>query len=97
MTAAELAEALHVPPNRIYQIIKGTRAMTADTALRLQHTVEGLSVIAISYYVLELMAYLTTPLAEAWHLPKVWMMAGSVPVVLLLVWLGIRRLKARLR
>src|ERR1700722_6930419 len=35
MTAAELAAALHVPPNRIYQIIKGTRAMTADTALRL--------------------------------------------------------------
>ena len=35
MTAAELAVALHVPPNRIYQIIKGTRAMTADTALRL--------------------------------------------------------------
>jgi hypothetical protein len=69
----------------------------ADTALRLQHTVEGLSVIAISYYVLELMAYLTSPLAEAWNLPKVWMRAGSVPVVLLLVWAGIRRLKARLR
>jgi uncharacterized membrane-anchored protein len=69
----------------------------ADTALRLQHTVEGLSVIAISYYVLELMAYLTAPLAEAWHLPKVSMMAGSVPVVLLLVWVGIRRLKARLQ
>ena len=29
MTPAELARALHVPPNRIYQIIKGTRAMTA--------------------------------------------------------------------
>jgi antitoxin HigA-1 len=35
MTPTELALALHVPPNRIYQIIKGTRAMTADTALRL--------------------------------------------------------------
>lgn len=35
MTPAALATALHVPPNRIYQIIKGTRAMTADTALRL--------------------------------------------------------------
>jgi antitoxin HigA-1 len=35
MTATQLAEELHVPPNRIYQIIKGTRAMTADTALRL--------------------------------------------------------------
>ena len=69
----------------------------ADMALRLQHTVEGLSVIAISYYVLELMAYLTAPLAEAQHFPKVWIMAGAVPVVLLLVWAGIRRLRARVR
>jgi len=35
MTAAGLAAALHVPPNRIYQILGGKRAMTADTALRL--------------------------------------------------------------
>jgi addiction module HigA family antidote len=35
ITPTELAMALHVPPNRIYQIIKGKRAMTADTALRL--------------------------------------------------------------
>ena len=66
----------------------------ADTSLRLQHTVEGLSVIAISYYVLQLMAYLTAPLSEVWHLPKVWLMAGSVPVVLVLVWVGIRWLKS---
>ena len=35
MTPAELAHALHVPPNRIYQLLNGKRAMTADTALRL--------------------------------------------------------------
>ena len=35
ISAAELAQALHVPPNRIYQILNGKRAMTADTALRL--------------------------------------------------------------
>jgi|ERR1700733_12108725 antitoxin HigA-1 len=35
MTPTELATVLHVPPNRIYLIIKGTRSMTADTALRL--------------------------------------------------------------
>ena len=33
---AELARELHVPSNRIYQIIAGKRAMTADTALRLE-------------------------------------------------------------
>ena len=35
INANELAHALHVPPNRIYQILSGKRAMTADTALRL--------------------------------------------------------------
>lgn len=35
ITASELATALHVPPNRIYQLISGKRALTADTALRL--------------------------------------------------------------
>jgi len=36
MTAAELARALHAPSNRLYQLIAGKRAMTADTALRLE-------------------------------------------------------------
>ena len=32
----ELARELHVPPNRISQLIAKKRAMTADTALRLE-------------------------------------------------------------
>ena len=35
ISAAELARILHVPTNRITQIVKGQRAVTADTALRL--------------------------------------------------------------
>lgn len=35
MSAASLARELHVPTNRITQIINGTRAISADTALRL--------------------------------------------------------------
>ena len=35
MSAAELARILHVPTNRITQILGGKRAITADTALRL--------------------------------------------------------------
>ena len=35
MSAAELARLLHVPTNRITQILAGRRAITADTALRL--------------------------------------------------------------
>lgn len=37
MSAAELARTLHVPTNRITQILAGKRAVTADTALRLGH------------------------------------------------------------
>jgi len=66
----------------------------ADTALRLQHTVEGLSVVAISYYALGLLSYVFVPLGEALHLPKAWVMAAAVPLVLLLVWRGLRRLRA---
>jgi len=35
MTAAEMAQRIGVPKNRLYQIVSGKRAMTADTALRL--------------------------------------------------------------
>src|SRR5437762_1841456 len=35
ISAAELARILHVPTNRITQILKGKRALTADTAIRL--------------------------------------------------------------
>ena len=36
MTGAELASYLHVPANRLYQLMAGKRSMTADTALRLE-------------------------------------------------------------
>ena len=37
VTPTELARQLHVPHNRITQIIQGKRAITGDTALRLGH------------------------------------------------------------
>ena len=40
MSAAELARTLHVPTNRITQILNGQRAITADTALRLGQWLE---------------------------------------------------------
>jgi addiction module HigA family antidote len=35
LPAKMLAEVIEVPPNRPYQLLAGTRSMTADTALRL--------------------------------------------------------------
>ena len=37
LSASELARRLHVPPNRVTAILKGRRAITGDTALRLGH------------------------------------------------------------
>lgn len=65
----------------------------ADLALRLQHTVEGLSVVAISYYAVSLAAYVAYPLTEAAHVSKGMAMAVLTPVVMLVVWLGLRRLR----
>jgi addiction module HigA family antidote len=37
MSAAELARQINVPANRITQILKGERDITADTAMRFGH------------------------------------------------------------
>ncbi|NBP72297.1 MAG: DUF3422 family protein [Alphaproteobacteria bacterium] len=64
----------------------------ADLQLRLQQTVEGLSVVAISYYAVSLALYLLGPVEKIFHIEKYWIAAGVTPVVLLLVWLGLRRI-----
>ncbi len=68
----------------------------ADLALRLQHTVEGLSVVAISYYAVSLAAYLAAPLAKAAEISKEALTAALVLPVVGLVWLMIRRIRTRL-
>ena len=37
VTATELSRQINVPPNRVTQIVRGRRAITGDTALRLGH------------------------------------------------------------
>jgi uncharacterized membrane-anchored protein len=68
----------------------------ADLALRLQHTVEGLSVVAISYYAVSLAAYLAAPLAHAVGIAKEGLLALLVLPVIGLVWLMIRRIRNHL-
>ncbi|WP_066482743.1 MULTISPECIES: DUF3422 family protein [unclassified Sphingomonas] len=62
--------------------------------LRLQQAVEGLSVVAISYYLIALLAYVIYPLTGEKTKPLV--MAGLVPIVMLFVWWSARRLRAHL-
>ncbi|MEK0162965.1 DUF3422 domain-containing protein [Phaeobacter sp. JH20_36] len=68
----------------------------ADMALRLQHTVEGLSVVAISYYAVSLASYALYPLAAVLDLSKGMMTAALTLPVVLLVWLAVRQIRKRL-
>ena len=64
---------------------------------RLQETVEGLSIAAISYYAVGLLSYLFSgfPLKQ-WGLEKNVLLACSIPVVLVTIWAVTRRIKHRL-
>jgi uncharacterized membrane-anchored protein len=68
----------------------------ADLALRLQHTVEGLSVVAISYYAVSLASYALYPLGAALGLSKGMLSALVTVPVVALVWLSVRRIRKRL-
>ena len=68
----------------------------ADQALRLQRTVEGLSVVAISYYAVNLSAYAVYPLSEPLQISHGMTMAILTPLVILAVWLAVRRIRNHL-
>ncbi len=68
----------------------------ADMALRLQHTVEGLSVVAISYYAVSLAGYLLYPLAGTVGISKGMLTAGVTVPVILGVWWAVRRIRNRM-
>ena len=64
---------------------------------RLQETVEGLSVAAISYYMVGLLSYMLSGLPlEEWHMEKKTVIAFLVPVVLGGTWWLTQRIKHRL-
>ena len=65
----------------------------ADLQLRLQKTVEGLSVVAISYYAVNLATYLAYPVTEPLGISKGMSTALLTPVVVLAVWLMIRQIR----
>ena len=68
----------------------------ADQQLRLQKTVEGLSVVAISYYAVSLALYILGPLEKTMGISKAYIAAGVTPIVLLCVWWMIRRIHRRM-
>ena len=69
----------------------------ARQQLRLQETVEGLSVVAISYYLIGIVTKLIDGLGEYVHgIDTKLLSLISIPVVVLVVWSGVRRLRHRI-
>ncbi len=68
----------------------------ADLQLRLQKTVEGLSVVAISYYAVNLVLYVVGPLEKEFGISKVAMAAIATPLVLLGVWYLVNRIRKKM-
>jgi len=67
-------------------------------SLRLQQTVEGLSVAAITYYGAGLVGYLSKPLTSVWpSLNPDWVVAAAIPVLAYVVWRGVGRIRRELR
>lgn len=67
----------------------------ADAQLRLQKTVEGLSVVAISYYAVSLAGYVLAPIAKALHLDKATLMAICAVPIVGAVWWTVRRIRKK--
>ena len=66
--------------------------------LRLQSTVEGLSIAAVTYYVVSLIGHLAEGLHESGvPVQPTVAMAASIPVVALLMFLALRRMRRHLR
>ena len=65
--------------------------------LRLQTTVEGLSVAAITYYVVGLFGYLAKAVHEAHiiSIDTVYLSAGFVPIAALAIWWVVRRIRRK--
>jgi len=67
----------------------------AQLQMRLQETVEGLSVVAITYYAVNLATYLLVPLTKKLGFEKYQLSAALILPMILLVWLMIRQIKRR--
>ncbi len=74
----------------------GSMERSIGMQLRLQQLVEGLSVVALSYYAISLLHYLLTGIGARWHFDEDLVLAVAVPVTVLAVWGTIHRLKHRL-
>ncbi len=94
-TTAMLNARIGIEVQAQTQTILATMSQTTQSQLRLQTTVEGLSTIAISYYALQIISTVLKGVYDGTEHQKALILAGLAPLVLLLTWLGIRRIHRR--
>lgn len=69
---------------------------SSSLQLRLQQLVEGLSVVALSYYGISLIGYMLKAAEHRFeHFPAAEIMGVMVPLVVVGMWMGLHRMKAR--
>ncbi|WP_448189084.1 DUF3422 family protein [Azospirillum sp. sgz301742] len=96
-----LARASNLLRTRVEIAVEGQNAellksmdRRADLQLRLQETVEGLSVVAISYYLIGIVGYAAKSLKGfGLKLDPDIVVGLMIPVVLFIVWKGVRRIR----
>ncbi|WP_027468909.1 DUF3422 family protein [Deefgea rivuli] len=80
------------------QSLLGAMSQRADLQLRLQETVEGLSVAAITYYIVGLLGYGLKGLkAGGWHVNVEISTAIAIPIIVATIALGLRRMRRHLQ
>jgi uncharacterized membrane-anchored protein len=96
-TTELLATRVGITRERQNRAVLESMNRRAMLQLRLQETVEGLSVAAVTYYVVGLVAYLTKGLLAAGVSVRADLVTGiSIPLVAIAVALGVRRLRKRI-
>jgi len=96
-TSALLRTRVDIATESQNQLLLEKLTRGQELQLRLQSTVEGLSIAAISYYVISLLLYGGKAAKAAGAPVNPEMLAGAlIPLVLWLVWRNIRRIHAKL-
>lgn len=96
-TSSLLRTRVEIAQQRSSQQLLATMNQRQDMQLRLQATVEGLSVAAITYYVVGLISHLAEGArALGWPWSAEGTAASAIPVVALAVWWSLRRMHRRL-
>ncbi len=92
-----LRTRVDIERERQNQALLASMNRRARLQLRLQQTVEGLSIAAISYYVVGLVGYAAKAIKEGGvPLSPELVTGGSIPLVVLAIWLAVRRVRQSL-